>query len=503
MHIHTDAADYRAGERIWLRVHELTQDEDVLFVELINPQGTVTKRVKLLRWEDIFSGYLDIPSTCAAGQYLLRAYTRSMASGEQIVYIHGRITDDTSTDAFSAVITPTDTVSYQRASMPLTVTADGFKRWIQIDTSDVLPGEHVYISVSITDRYAISRHAQWTIMESFARPPLMTHQNNLSPFGEAIKGQVVTPFREKPISNAVVNMIIPGTYFFASDTTDSFGHFGFSDELVPDGRPVILTAYKANGQQNVLLRIEPDTFPAYHGIAPAHIRLQADDMPLRIELNDITDSVLLDEIEVSAKRSYESKREQQTMYVADFSFGLNKIEEYQPACLHELLLRAPGVRIEDDQCYIRGAHSIYAKNPAAIAINGVIHEDDFDLDLIPIQDVARVDIFKSGTTAIWGARGGAGVISIILKDGSELPKPPTQDNIVRCQPLGWQQPQDFFIAPMITPGRRPGTVLWDPNLHSGTIPLTVDAHPTIYDVIIEGLTSTGRLVHEQTQILVE
>lgn len=508
LHIHTDAADYRAGERMWFRVHELRADEDVLFVELVNPHGIVSRRVKLLRMDDIFSGYIDIPTTCEAGQYFVRAYTRSMFTqmgnaGRQIVYIHGRVTENTSAEAFAAETASADSVPYQRAAMPLTVTENGDRRLIHIDTTDVLPGEHVYLSVSITDRYAISRHPQWTIVESFSRSPHAPQQENQPATGVAVKGKVVTPVREKPVNKAIVNMIVPGTYFYASDTTDCNGRFRFNDEMIPDGKPVLLTAYRPNGQQNVLIRIEEDTFPDYRSVAPEQIRLRIDEQQLRAELNDITDSVLLEEIEVAAKRSYESKREQQSMYTADFSFGMNKIEEYSATCLHDLLRRVPGVRVENDRCFIRGAHSVYAKNPAAIAINGVIQEDSYDLDLIAMQDIARVDVFKSGTTVIWGSRGGAGVISIILKDGTEIPQQTSQGNLKRWQPLGWLLPEEFFIAPVVTTGRRPGTVLWDPNLRSGTIPLNVGDYSTIYDVVIEGVTSTGRLVREQTEIYVE
>lgn len=509
MHIHTDAADYRAGERIWFRVHELSADDEVLFVELIDPQGVVAKRIKILRWDDIFYGYIDIPSTCEAGQYIVRAFTRTMFehmehAGRQIVYVHGHFSSEQSSSVvLDELYLHPDSVPYVRVAMPLSVTDEADRRLIHVDTANLLPGERVFLSVSITDRYAISRHKQWTILESFARPPHVARIASGVSNGAAVRGRVVTPGRERPVSNAVVNMIVPGTDIFASDTTDRNGLFSFADELIPEGRFVLLAAFRSDGRQNISIRIDEDTFPAYTGVAPGLIRLRNDEQPLRIELNDITDSVLLQDIEVSAKRTYESKREKHSMYVADMSFGMNKIEEYNATCLRDLLLRVPGMRLENDQCFIRGAHSIYATNPAAIAINGVLQDEFYDLDLIPMQDIARVDIFKSGTTVIWGARGGAGVISIILKDGAEIPQQNVSSNLKRWLPLGWQQPQDFFIDPDRRSDRRPGTVLWEPNLHSGTIPLTVGAYSTIYDVVVEGLTSTGRLVREQTEIFVE
>lgn len=101
IHIHTDAADYRAGERMWFRIYFLDSDflpdatVQMAVVELIEPEGVVTQRVKVMRIDDIFSGYIDIPSHAEAGQYLVRAYARGMEmnmqqAGKQVVYIHGK-----------------------------------------------------------------------------------------------------------------------------------------------------------------------------------------------------------------------------------------------------------------------------------------------------------------------------------------------------------------------------------------------------------------------------
>ena len=49
--------------------------------------------------------------------------------------------------------------------------------------------------------------------------------------------------------------------------------------------------------------------------------------------------------------------------------------------------------------------------------------EDFDLDNIQLSDVERVDVFKTGSTAIWGAIGGMGVISITTKKGGLSQKP--------------------------------------------------------------------------------
>ena len=510
MHIHTNASDYRAGERIWFRIHMLDAQTlmpdtvtSMVIVELINPQGTATKRIKLLRDGGVFSGYLDIPATVEAGQYLLRSYPRGWTdmrfAGKQMVYIHGRPSEEP--DSAEKHRSLSDSISLPQVTMPLEVNAkDGLYR-IRINKDSLQPGERVMVSASVTDRYAISRHPQWTILQTFQMAPHVDPLLGSVTEYQGVKGYVLTPVRRKGIQGAIVNMIVPGTYGYALDTTDHEGRFAFPDELIPEGKPILLTAYKPDGGQNVVIQMDEETFPPYQDIPPAQIQWVENAPTVLKDLYDVSDSVLLEEIEVKAKRRIkESEKELHSMHQADMSFGMNKIEEYSATCLHDLLRRVPGVYVKDEKCYIRGAHSIYANNPAAIAINGVIQDGDYDLDIVPMQDIARLDVFKSGTTVIWGARGGAGVISIILKDGSEIPQQTNQSNLKKFTPLGWQQPQDFYMQPYMNTNRRPTTLLWIPDVQSQVLTFSTDEHATIYDVVIEGVTSNGRLIRECKKI---
>lgn len=70
------------------------------------------------------------------------------------------------------------------------------------------------------------------------------------------------------------------------------------------------------------------------------------------------------------------------------------------------------MQIIGDRVIIRGASSIYGHSYAAIAIDGVLVSAmdesrkntslEFDLDVISMADIERVDVFKGGSTVIWG-----------------------------------------------------------------------------------------------------
>ena len=84
-YVFTDADSYQAGQRINLRVflvnavvHQADSVSRYVYVELLNPEHLVVKRVRLIRSDQGFVGHIDIPEGVAKGRYLLRSYTKNM-----------------------------------------------------------------------------------------------------------------------------------------------------------------------------------------------------------------------------------------------------------------------------------------------------------------------------------------------------------------------------------------------------------------------------------------
>ena len=84
-YVFTDADSYQAGQRINLRVflvnavvHQANSMSRYVYVELLNPERLVVKRVRLIRSDQGFVGHIDIPEGVAKGHYLLRSYTKNM-----------------------------------------------------------------------------------------------------------------------------------------------------------------------------------------------------------------------------------------------------------------------------------------------------------------------------------------------------------------------------------------------------------------------------------------
>ena len=90
IYLHTDKPYYISGERIWFRAHLVNAATHIpepvsryVYVELINPLDSMITRVKIVRVEGAYHGYLLIPTDLPEGDYTMRAYTAFMQSQEE------------------------------------------------------------------------------------------------------------------------------------------------------------------------------------------------------------------------------------------------------------------------------------------------------------------------------------------------------------------------------------------------------------------------------------
>lgn len=310
-----------------------------------------------------------------------------------------------------------------------------------------------------------------------------------------LSGHVRTLIRHRPVAGAAVSLISPQAGIMATTNTDSEGRFQFPGMDYPQGTQYVLQAQTEKGRDNVELTVEePEPMPL-----PA-INIQENDseegiVKLDFDYTPDPQTIMLDEVEVAGIRRNSASKGNVYAQMADFSFGLSRIEDIGATCLHELLRHIPGVRLANNQCYIRAATSIYDDNPAAIAIDGVIVHGDYDLDIIQMQDVARVDVFKTGTTVIWGSAGGSGVISITTKTGTYGDKETLRLNQKKVSPRGYQKAASFRA-------QRPSgkTLYWCPNVTADKLTFTAPGQAGSCRIVLEGVTNEGRLIHEETTI---
>lgn len=308
-----------------------------------------------------------------------------------------------------------------------------------------------------------------------------------------IRGRVETLIGHKLIKEGVVNLISPDKGFYAVTKTDAQGRFSFEGIDFPEGTQYVLNAFTKAGKSWVKLLLDEEEFPSYTGQIPPFEWIGNDTTRIDATLALPKGGIQMEEVNVFSHQPTYSSRSDAYARTADFSFGLRDIESIGATCLHELLRRVPSVRVELGKCYVRGGTAVDGKRPAAIAIDGIFLNDDYDLDNVQMSDVERVDVFKGGSTVIWGAIGGMGVISITTKKGDFKAASVPLTNTKTFTTLGYQIPQGY------NPNAR--TPVWLPSLRGNSFRLFLPLeYRSDYRILIEGVTSEGRIIHYMEEL---
>ena len=141
--------------------------------------------------------------------------------------------------------------------------------------------------------------------------------------------------------------------------------------------------------------------------------------------------------------------------------------------------------------------------------------DDFDNvpDILyyPLEIVSRIDLIEGGNMVLWGVSHWkqAGIISITTKKGKELDDAtrtlPARD-VEFVSPLGYQTPAEFYAPAYATEKARRSmvpdyrtTLYWNPTVKlddtgQATVEFYTSDAPADYDITIEGITQTGKIV---------
>ena len=629
-YVFTDAESYQAGQRIHLRVflvnavvHQMDSMSHYVYVELLNSEHLVVKRVRLIRSDQGFVGHIDIPEGVVKGRYLLRSYTKNMlnlSSYESLksIFIGGqgkllpckyskatntikgntklklyinklgnniKVSIDNYSDSIKTdyrlfihcrsvpiyfgkiskdkdVILSYDSLSqggiysFQLLDANLNTVEEKLKliypekelctisvKWIEtektndgqvpciIKANNLREGETMDVSVRVEYGGTNLLDGQSNILSHLLydmdvadcpeQPASILFNNESERLldscswnryrmadvikGECkkgkisiekstvIRGRVETLIGHKPIKEGVVNLISPDKGFYAVTKTDAQGRFSFEGIDFPEGTQYVLNAFTKAGKSWVKLLLDEEEFPSYTGQLPPFEWIGNDTTRIDATLALPKGGIQMEEVNVFSHQPTYSSRSDAYARTADFSFGLRDIESIGATCLHELLRRVPSVRVELGKCYVRGGTAVDGKRPAAIAIDGIFLNDDYDLDNVQMSDVERVDVFKGGSTVIWGAIGGMGVISITTKKGDFKAASVPLTNTKTFTTLGYQIPQSY------TPNAH--TPVWLPSLRGSSFRLLLPTeYRSDYRILIEGVTSEGRIIHYMEEL---
>ena len=315
---------------------------------------------------------------------------------------------------------------------------------------------------------------------------------------QEITGSVVSEFNGKPRFSAPLTLLAIEHTFIDETVTDSAGRFRFTRFELPDSTTYVLQATNKRGNShNVLLRIDPEQFyPFVH--TPSVSDLYA--------RREVTDTYHVDTLEESGMRVVHLEevtikaRPAEPKGKSMFHSALGNVynEEYfsrpTPTSMYDLLSRLPGIMPVGGQITIRGSVPL-------ILVDDVEMEYDMVMDISP-EDIDEVELMKDASAAIFGIRGGNGVILITTKRG-EIQRLAPKANVATFRPLGYQTPAEFYtprFIPRQTDDRHPATLYWNPCIRldsEGKARVTLppaDADAP-YTILLQGLTPDGRIIY--------
>jgi hypothetical protein len=330
-------------------------------------------------------------------------------------------------------------------------------------------------------------------------------EKTLSVSGKVTQGK-------KPVVGGTVTLFSSsGKSFLIQEKTDAKGEFKIDSLYFPDSTKFVIQARNEKGRKGVDIELYdngkqivtknanlPDLTVNINGSMQAYLKNSKNQYEEWLKNGIINRSILLGEIKVVDTKPLVEKSD--NLNGAGNADKVLTEKDLQNAYSLEQALqgRVAGLQIINGVAMIRGQE-------AQIILDGIYVEPDF-LNSIQPQDVKTIEILKSiGYTAIYGSRGGGGVIVITTKRGEPGYVSNTYaPGIVTYTPIGIFQAKEFYSPNYADPKINTAvadlrtTIYWNPRVvtdSTGTAKVNfynADGAGS-YKIILEGMDLNGHI----------
>ena len=375
---------------------------------------------------------------------------------------------------------------------------------------------------------------------------MMTHGWRRYNIPEVVKGNFEfpqTPFQiSHKISGTVKNLLtgrpVAGSEIIAMmrgggvsvTSTDRNGFFIFPDAEFPDSATFYIQALNyrriERERHRVKLVVNDESFPAlnYALQTPAMVSVteaepQVNALIEKADQRAMYDDDLrvyhIEEVKITAPRIQKLDEPRLRFWANSSSNQIVRRDDLEKLNLvylaDYLVIFVPGARYQLSSFGNPPTVSwrnIGGRGTPVVFVDGIHREDGWG---IPVGVIESIDIFKSGYQ--FGMIGANGAISITTRLGNDVPV--IRHNHAVYTPLGYQQPAEFYSPKYDSleakQSRIPDlrtTIYWKPDVvisEDGKVSIefyTSDFRST-YSVVIEGISSDGRIVREVKKIRVE
>ena len=337
----------------------------------------------------------------------------------------------------------------------------------------------------------------------------------------SISGRITT-LKNTPAANYSVTLLAPSeNAYIGTVVTNENGEFRFTGIDFSDTTKFMVQTKDPKGKnEDVNVSIDRVHFPLTHvdrSFVPDQNYTDIDN-GIKFYKSFMYDSIeenikakLLKEVVISKKikkLNYdESKRVSPTSYVITPDI----IERYGNGnvSLADLLQMVPGYTGSNGQISFFGLNGQLKSGPLII-VDGV---EGGTLDDISPPTVSFIEVLRGGEAAIYGVRGGNGVIAVHTKSGSQINMAHfKQKGIKAFEAEGYEVEKQFYSPKYDTYEERESktsddrtTIYWNGSVTTNSkTPATISFYtadmPTTYTLTIEGIAANGDLIHESFRI---
>ncbi|HMI03156.1 MAG TPA: TonB-dependent receptor plug domain-containing protein [Pedobacter sp.] len=321
----------------------------------------------------------------------------------------------------------------------------------------------------------------------------------------------VTTYGGKPSPNSKVSLFSSSGGFFATDTvSDAQGRFSFDNIVFNDSTKFIVQARNARNKKSVDIKMDL--------VAGQVVTKNKNSGDVEVNINEALSSYLkqsdnffeeltrrgLLERSITLKEVNIVEKKNPAKNSSNLNGGGNAdavitAEQLQNCTTLSMCLqgRVAGLMIRDGKAYLlRNGNT-----PMQIVIDGMMVEPDF-LDNITPFDIETIEVLKSvGNTAIYGMRGGGGVLVITTKRGGGTAGLSSfTPGIITFSPKGFYTSRQFYSPKYEVATNTPDlrtTIYWAPHVATkdgkGTVSYYNADQPGTYRVVVEGADLDGNL----------
>ncbi len=512
----TDRSIYIVGEQVHFvatltngNVSNSTGQSQILYCEIIAPDGNKIADSKFLISNATASGCIDIPDNLLTGIYYLRGYTKLMRNyGPQYYgYRLIRIVNPARGELLSTEN------NQHSSSQKMELVPAAVQAGILVSADKTLYAPREIISLTLQDDNngtsgirslslsVVPENTDSTIFTIKATEKLANPKMDYYPesHGLSISGKLTEAASLVPVKDKIVNLSIIGEgRDFMAVRTDSTGKFFFALPDYTGSRDLFLCAEKTDSTK-LKIWVDNDfcTLPV-HIPTPAFSLSETEresvlNMALNVQINShfYTDTVKVKQIANIEKTAFYGKSTN-VIYI-DKYIQLPSLEEYFNELPSEVRVRK---RKGESRIVVLGAREVSLYDPLVLVDWVAVDEPSKVLAVLP-QNILRIEVLNEDY--VKGGQTYGGIVSIISKKGDfagiDLPSTGIFINFhfldeKNCKEMVYDHvPQH--------PDTR-NTLLWKPGITLGKgttqkFELTAPDTPGIYNVVVEGVDLNGEV----------